>query len=139
MTLPLISDGANQPKRLSFLGPYCLRIFSNLCSSCRILISDNRLQAILAKVTIFPRDEPSRDNKEGRRDLQRANVASREIFSPLERFELALYPWVAFTVLPAFALANAGLPLFRYHHGLATYGGNHWRTCSRKADRSRCL
>ena len=31
--------------------------------------------------------------------------------SPLHEFEQALHPWVAFGVLPAFAFANAGVPL----------------------------
>lgn len=32
-------------------------------------------------------------------------------FSPLRRLEKTLHPWVAFAILPIFALANAGVPL----------------------------
>jgi NhaA family Na+:H+ antiporter len=32
-----------------------------------------------------------------------------EIFSPVERLERALHPWVAFGIMPLFALANAGV------------------------------
>jgi Na+:H+ antiporter, NhaA family len=35
----------------------------------------------------------------------------RESVSPLERLEGELHPWVAFLVMPLFALANAGVPI----------------------------
>lgn len=38
-------------------------------------------------------------------------VAARETVSPLQRLELALHPWVAFFIMPVFALANAGVPI----------------------------
>jgi NhaA family Na+:H+ antiporter len=34
-----------------------------------------------------------------------------ETVSPLERLEVALHPWVAFAIMPVFALANAGVPI----------------------------
>jgi NhaA family Na+:H+ antiporter len=37
--------------------------------------------------------------------------APREAFSPLERLEQALHPWVAFFIMPLFALANAGVEI----------------------------
>lgn len=36
---------------------------------------------------------------------------AKEIISPLERLEIRLHPWVAFLIMPIFALANAGVPL----------------------------
>jgi NhaA family Na+:H+ antiporter len=36
---------------------------------------------------------------------------AKESISPLERLELALHPWVAFFIMPVFALANAGVTL----------------------------
>jgi NhaA family Na+:H+ antiporter len=36
---------------------------------------------------------------------------ARESVSPLERLEVSLHPWVAFFIMPLFALANAGVPL----------------------------
>ncbi len=39
--------------------------------------------------------------------------ASEEAKTPLQRFEHLLHPWVAFAVMPIFALFNAGLPLDR--------------------------
>jgi NhaA family Na+:H+ antiporter len=37
--------------------------------------------------------------------------AARETFSPAEYLERVLHPWVAFGVMPLFALANAGVPV----------------------------
>jgi NhaA family Na+:H+ antiporter len=39
------------------------------------------------------------------------SFASREAVSPLYRVEMALHPWVAFAIMPLFALANAGVPI----------------------------
>ena len=38
-------------------------------------------------------------------------TTARETISPLERLEVSLHPWVAFFIMPVFALANAGVPL----------------------------
>jgi len=43
--------------------------------------------------------------------LDRINEARREAVSPVERLIHALHPWVAFVVMPVFALANAGVML----------------------------
>jgi NhaA family Na+:H+ antiporter len=50
------------------------------------------------------------DNPEPPRELlARVGTLSREAVSPLVRLESALHPWVAFAVMPVFALANAGV------------------------------
>lgn len=43
--------------------------------------------------------------------LDRLNRARREAVSPLDSIEHALHGWVAFGIMPLFALANAGVPL----------------------------
>ncbi|MEZ5964121.1 MAG: Na+/H+ antiporter NhaA [Planctomycetota bacterium] len=43
--------------------------------------------------------------------LDRVDVARREAKAPGERIEHALHPWVAFGVMPIFAVANAGVSL----------------------------
>ncbi|MEO7730476.1 MAG: Na+/H+ antiporter NhaA [Kofleriaceae bacterium] len=43
--------------------------------------------------------------------LDRMNEARQEAVSPVERLIHALHPWVAFVVMPVFALANAGVIL----------------------------
>ena len=45
--------------------------------------------------------------------LRLLEVAARESHSPLERLETALHPWVAYVVMPLFALANAGVRVER--------------------------
>jgi len=42
-------------------------------------------------------------------DLRQLQRATREAVSPLESIERALHPWVAFAIMPVFALANAGV------------------------------
>ncbi|CAI8042160.1 Na(+)/H(+) antiporter NhaA [Geodia barretti] len=37
--------------------------------------------------------------------------ASKEVESPLQRLEHVLHPWVAFAIMPVFALSNAGVSL----------------------------
>jgi Na+:H+ antiporter, NhaA family len=74
-------------------------------------VSDRRLHAILRRVTARPAGEDWSGDAAARGDLHRARVAAREALSPIERLELALHPWVAFTVMPLFALANAGVPI----------------------------
>jgi len=44
-------------------------------------------------------------------ELERINIARREAVPPVTRIEAALHPWVAFGIMPLFALANAGVAL----------------------------
>ncbi len=41
----------------------------------------------------------------------RIDLARREAMSPATRLQRLLHPWVAFVIMPIFALANAGVPL----------------------------
>jgi NhaA family Na+:H+ antiporter len=50
-------------------------------------------------------------NKEHLNAIQNIEVACHDVETPLQRLEHALQGWVAFFVLPLFALANAGLVL----------------------------
>jgi NhaA family Na+:H+ antiporter len=72
-------------------------------------VSDTRLRAILGRLSTRPLDQSWGDDTAARHDLSRAGAATREVLSPIERLEMALHPWVAFVVLPLFALANAGV------------------------------
>jgi NhaA family Na+:H+ antiporter len=73
-------------------------------------VSDRRLHAIFNRVIAYPPGERWSGDKAARRDLGEAGVAAREALSPIERLEFALHPWVAFAIMPLFALANAGVP-----------------------------
>lgn len=43
--------------------------------------------------------------------LNKVQFVARESISPLHRLESGLHPWVAFVIMPVFALANAGVKL----------------------------
>jgi Na+:H+ antiporter, NhaA family len=86
-------------------------VILGLMTPARSWVSDRRLQAILGRVTAHPPGKHWSGDATARRDLRRAGVATREAMSPIERLEFALHPWVAFAVMPLFALANAGVPL----------------------------
>jgi len=54
------------------------------------------------------RGEPSEDQRDAVRSLQ---VVAEQVETPLIRLEHALHPWVAFFIMPVFALANAGVSI----------------------------
>lgn len=85
-------------------------VILGLMTPARSWVSDSRLHAIFDRVMAYPPGDhwsgtPARD------DLRQASIAAREAVSPIERLETALHPWVGFTIMPLFALANAGIPL----------------------------
>jgi Na+:H+ antiporter, NhaA family len=96
----------------SGIHPTVAGLILGMMTPARSWVSDNRLRAILNRVVVYSPGEHWSGDTAGRRDLRRAGVAAREASSPVERLEIALHPWVAFTILPLFALANAGLPIF---------------------------
>lgn len=56
-------------------------------------------------------EHPAHDTHDLLRPLARIDVARREAVPPVVRLEAALNPWVAFGIMPLFALANAGVTL----------------------------
>lgn len=86
-------------------------VILGLMTPARSWVSDRRLHAILNRVVAYPPGDHWSGDTAARGDLKRAGVAAREALSPIERLEIALHPWVAFTVMPLFALANAGVPV----------------------------
>lgn len=42
-------------------------------------------------------------------EMEKLEFVARESLSPLHRLEMSLHPWVAFFIMPVFALANAGV------------------------------
>ena len=53
----------------------------------------------------------SPDAEAGEGTLSDVSRLAREAVSPLARMESLLHPWSAYVILPAFALANAGVPV----------------------------
>jgi NhaA family Na+:H+ antiporter len=68
----------------------------------------NVLTKILERLVKGSDDSSSRQRH---RALSQLSATALEGTSPLERLEFGLHPWVAFLIMPLFALANAGLSL----------------------------
>lgn len=97
-------------------------VILGLMTPARSWVNDTRLHAIFDRVVAYPPGDHWSGDKVARRDLRQAGVAAREALSPIERLEFALHPWVAFTIMPLFALANAGVPIAAasFDHTLTT-------------------
>ena len=78
-------------------------------------VSDQRLQAILTQLLERIPGDLKKKDAAIRQDLRQARIAAREALSPIERLETTLHPWVAFLIMPVFALANAGVPIGSVH------------------------
>lgn len=105
----------------SGIHPTLAGVILGLMTPARSWVSDIRLHAIFDRVVAYPPGEHWSGDTEGRQDLLRAGVAAREALSPIERLEMLLHPWVAFAILPLFALANAGVAIVpsEFHRDLA--------------------
>lgn len=67
---------------------------------------------IVSRISGELRNNDAVANKDARRlntPLQQLRVAHREFLPPVVRVQAALHPWVAFCIMPLFALANAGV------------------------------
>lgn len=62
------------------------------------------------------------DENELAKSLSQLKLAQRELQSPVVRVQKALHPWVAFVIMPLFALANAGVSI---GHGTFSVDGSH--------------
>jgi NhaA family Na+:H+ antiporter len=72
-------------------------------------ISERRLGRIIATTTHFMQGAGWRSATRRYAALRQMERAARSSISPLRRFEMGLHPWVAFVIMPIFALANAGV------------------------------
>jgi NhaA family Na+:H+ antiporter len=95
----------------SGIHPTITGVVLGLMTPTRIWVSDERLRAILDRVLSYPKGGHWTGNTIERRDLRRAGTAVTESLSPVERLEIMLHPWVGFTIMPIFALANAGIAI----------------------------
>ena len=72
-------------------------------------ISERRLGRIIANTILFMQGADWRSPTRRHAALRQMERAARASISPLRRFEMVLHPWVAFVIMPIFALANAGV------------------------------
>lgn len=96
---------------VSGIHPTLAGVILGLMTPARSWVSDRRLHAIMDRVIAYPPGQHWSGDKGARQDLREAGVAAREAVSPIERLLFVLHPWVAFTILPLFALANAGVSM----------------------------
>jgi NhaA family Na+:H+ antiporter len=95
----------------SGIHPTVTGVALGLLTPTRGWVNDRRLRAVLGRVLAYPPGDHWSGDTEERRALRSAVKAARETLSPVERLETTLHPWVAFGVMPLFALANAGVPV----------------------------
>jgi len=61
---------------------------------------------------LMDRFSQARDNPQAvAKPLKQLRHAEREVLPPVQRIQVGLHPWVAYGVMPLFALANAGVSL----------------------------
>jgi len=72
-------------------------------------ISERRLGRIIGTTIQFMQGSDWRSATRRYAALRQMERAARSSISPLRRFETGLHPWVAFVIMPIFALANAGV------------------------------
>ncbi len=130
----------------SGIHPTLAGVALGLMTPARSWVSDRRLHAILDRVVAYPPGEHWAGVGIARDDLHRARIATREALSPIERLEILLHPWVAFGILPLFALANAAIPFASaaFDPTLTTpssrlsSSGNLWGSCCSVSSPKRC-
>lgn len=68
---------------------------------------------ILSRVAheLTGRDKDAADEHHLTQSLRQLRLAQRELLPPVVRVQKALHPWVAYMVMPLFALANAGVSM----------------------------
>jgi NhaA family Na+:H+ antiporter len=94
----------------SGIHPTVAGVILGLMTPTRAWISENTAMDVIENMLDWLRNdaEPA-DGHAQHAKLRPLRVAAREVTSPLERLEIPLHPWVAFLIMPIFALANAGV------------------------------
>ena len=78
--------------------------------NCALFVEELRTAAENFEEAITP-GKTVLTNKEQQMALHSIEHAYKEATTPLQNIEHALHPWVAFCIMPIFALANAGVAL----------------------------
>jgi NhaA family Na+:H+ antiporter len=91
--------------------PTVAGVLLGLLTPASAWVGDRALLDVLGEGLRRLRDGPGGGDADRTRDLGRLQFTVRESVSPLERLERGLHPWVAFIIMPVFALANAGVVL----------------------------
>jgi len=93
----------------SGIHPTVAGVLLGLLTPASAWIGDKRFFAIVGELWDRLKGHELKPDRQD--DLNALQFAAREALSPLHRLETALHTWVAFVIMPLFALANAGVPL----------------------------
>jgi NhaA family Na+:H+ antiporter len=85
---------------MSGVHPTVAGVVLGLMTPARPWVPSSLLQHVL---------DTTRGEADSRHRIAELRIAAHESTSPLERLEHGLHPWVAFGIMPIFALANAGV------------------------------
>lgn len=110
--------------------PTVAGVLLGLLTPASAWVSDQAMRKIVVDTWRHFQDHPGEDDKVEHHQkplVEQLQFTSREAVSPLERLERGLHPWVAFGIMPIFALANAGVAVeigvFREPIALAVVAG----------------
>ncbi|MER3415712.1 MAG: Na+/H+ antiporter NhaA [Gemmataceae bacterium] len=91
--------------------PTVAGVLLGLLTPASAWIGDKVLLEVLDDFAHWLRHGATREDHADMTRIGRVLFGVRECVSPLERLETVLQPWVAFGIMPVFALANAGVAL----------------------------
>ncbi len=95
---------------VSGVHPTVAGVLLGLSTPTRALIGDRSFRGLLRDVVSHLEGDRKAYLPDGQHAvLMQVAEGARETVSPLERLETGLHPWVAFGIMPLFALANAGV------------------------------
>ena len=93
----------------SGIHPTVAGVLLGLLTPASAWIGDRVLVEVLERGLASARARDVEGAHEHREAIEILAIAATESVSPLERLEHGLHPWVAFVIMPLFALANAGV------------------------------
>jgi Na+:H+ antiporter, NhaA family len=91
--------------------PTVAGVLLGLLTPASAWIGDRAFFDIIAEVGNRLRSGKHISKKKRHESLGMIAMAAHETASPLERLEIILHPWVAFVIIPLFALANVGVKI----------------------------
>jgi NhaA family Na+:H+ antiporter len=116
------------PALVAWAGTYALGVHPTIAGVLLGLMTPVRawlgaegfVRDVKGEIELIERQPSDVNAHELSRHLRGVSAARREALSPAEGLIEALHPWVAFGVMPVFALANAGVSFSGFEPGAAT-------------------
>ena len=96
---------------ISSVHPAVAGVALGLLTPTAALIPHHEVRRHMSEILARVRSEPAASEAEHRALMREVAEDARETIPPLDRLEALLHPWVAYGIMPLFALANAGVHL----------------------------